>query len=103
MERVFYTPERFTRRGEKFETPNCLGGTFTIEFVRKTATGRYMFLRRRMADWPEESYNFTADELKQKVYVLVPDKFQRLVLSNEATGRYEAILNDPLVDRTERF
>lgn len=103
MEGVFYKPEKFTSRGEIFQTPSGLGGTFSVEFVNKTANGRFVFVRRRMADWPEEIYTFTANEVKTKVYVLVPDKFQRLILTNEATQKYEAILSDPDVDRVERF
>lgn len=103
MERVFYKEEKFTKPGEKFETPSGLGGTFSIEFVRKTANDRFVFLRRRKEDWPEETYTFTASELKTKVYVLVPDKYQQYVLSAEANERYDAILNDPHVDRIERI
>lgn len=103
MERVFFKEEKFTTRGEKFETPSGFGGAFSIEFIRKTANGRFVFLRRRWEDWPEETYTFTASQLKEKVYRLIPDKFERYMLSTEANAKYEAILSDPHVDRTERF
>jgi len=100
MERIFYKEEKFTTRGEKFETPSGLGGSFTIEFIRQTSNGRFEFLRRRKPDWPEQVYTFSASELKEKVYRLIPDRFERLMLTDVANQKYEQMMKDPHVDRT---
>lgn len=101
MERIFYKEEKFTTRGEQFETPSGLGGTFTIEYIRRTSNGRFEFLRRRMPDWPEQIYTFSESELKEMVYRLIPGRFDRLMLSNVANQKYELMMKDPHVDRIE--
>lgn len=103
MERIFYKPEMFTTRGQKFETPNCLGGTFTIELVERTSDDKFIFLRRRKANWPEQKYTFSLEDLGRLVYVLVPGKFERIILRDEACRKYEAMLSDPKVLRVEQF
>lgn len=101
MDRIFYNEEKFTARGEKFETPSGLGGTFTIEFIRKTSNGRFEFLRRKKVDWPEQVYIFSASELKEKVYRLIPGRFERLMLLDDSRKKYEEMMKDPHVDRIE--
>ncbi|WP_224962775.1 hypothetical protein [Geomonas subterranea] len=99
MERIFYKEDKFTTRGEKFETPSGMGGSFTIEYIRRTSNGRFEFLRRRMPDWPEQVYTFSASELKERVYRLIPSRFDRLMLTDIANRKYEEMMNDPHVDR----
>lgn len=99
MERIFYKEDKFTTRGEKFETPSGMGGSFTIEYIRRTSNGRFEFLRRQMPDWPKQVYTFSASDLKERVYRLIPSRFDRLMLTDIANRKYQEMMNDPHVDR----
>lgn len=102
MEKIIYKPGKFTSPGEQFVTPSGLGGTFKIEFVKKT-DDRFVFLRRKSGGWPKETYTFTAETLATQVFVLNPGKSERFMLKDEALQKYETMLKDPEIDRVERY
>lgn len=102
MEKIFYQPSKFAQRGEKFETPSNLGGTFIIEFV-EASDDKFIFLRRKTRDWPETTYTFTVETLVLQVFVIILDKYDRQWVSDESRKKYEAMLKDPHIDRVERY
>ncbi len=101
MDRITFDPSKFTKIGDKFDTPSGMGGSFSIEFVG-CKDQKYMFRRRAVNDWPEAMYAFTAEEVAVQVYILIPDKFERMMLTNAACRKYEAILKDPHIKSVER-
>lgn len=103
MDRIHYKSSKFTQKGEKFETPSGLGGYFDIEFVEKDADGNYHFLRRKRGDWPDAIYTFTGEQLKTEVFRAIPDKYDRLIFSDESRKKYETLLADPHIDRVGKY
>ena len=103
MERIYYKPSKFMLRGEKFETPSGLGGTFDIKFVKKDADGKYHFFRKKRGGWPAASYTFTEEQLKTEVFLTILDKYERLVLTAESCKKYEQLLADPHIDRVVKL
>jgi hypothetical protein len=103
MERIFYLPTKFTTKGETFDTPSGLGGTFTVVFSKKTKDGCYEFVRPKKHGWPRATYSFTEAQLRTEIFHTIPDKYDRLMISEEKRLAYEAMLADPCVERRERI
>jgi hypothetical protein len=101
MDRIYYTPSKFTRSGDKFDIDSRLGGTFTVEFVGKTPDGLFRFHRKKVNDWPAADYTYTEEQVSKEVFHLVPDKYDRLVMKDESREKYERMLADPHIDRVE--
>lgn len=103
MDRLFFKPSRFRKRGEKFETPSGMGGTFTIEFIAKTDDGKFIFLRMPTSTgWPASAYTFTEDKLAKEVFQSIPNKFERCVMYETFRKKYERMLANPHIERVEK-
>lgn len=102
MDRVTFNPSKFTKVGTKFDTSSGLGGSFSIEFIGMK-DGNFLFRRNAVNDWPEATYTFTAEQVAMKVYILIPDKHERLMLTEAARLKYEEILKDTHINSVERY
>lgn len=102
MIRINYKPSKFATVGEKFDISSGLGGSFTVSFIGKTESGDFIFRRAKTSSFPAATYTFAPGAVTKEIYRLIPDKYERLMLTEEAQAKYETMLNDPHVAGTER-
>ena len=103
MDKIFYMPSKFVCKGERFDTPSGMGGSFTIELIGKRPDGKFAFYRPAKTDWPADTYVFTEEQLSSQVYRVIPGKYERLVFKDETRKKYEEMLADRDVDRVENY
>lgn len=101
MTAIFYKPTKFTRRWEWFKTQSGSDGSVDVRFLGVAKDGRFKFLCED--SWPKAKYLFTVEQLSKKIYRLIPNEFDRSIVSDKCKAKYQEILNDPHVDRVVEY